>query len=153
VARPKRVYDDTDRERARVAWETNGHSVRGTARDTGIPLATIQDWIVVWQNPPPVPLAPPEVYEAVYADLRTDKKAEIIAAAWGLAKAAFERAQEDLPNASAKDAATVAGIAIDKAQLLSGGVTDRVDVRAILGALPAPARAAVSALLAEPDDA
>jgi transposase-like protein len=149
----KRAYTDEDRERARVAWEASGRSVRGAARTSGIPVATIQAWIAGWENPPPAPLAPPEVYEAVYETIRTDKKAEIIEAAWALAKAAFDEAQLKLPDASAKDAATVAGIAVDKAQLLSGGATDRVDVRAILAQLPAPARAAVVALLADDTDA
>lgn len=149
----RRTYTDEDRERARIAWEVGGRSVRRAARESGIPLGTIQAWIVGWEHPTPAPLAPPEVYDAVYEDLRTDKKAELISAAWDLAKAAFDEAKLKLPDASAKDAATVAGIAIDKAQLLSGGATDRVDVRAIIASLPAPARAAVIALLASDDDA
>lgn len=125
---PKRTYTDEDRERARVAWETNGRSVRATARDTGIPLATVQAWIVAWENPPPPPIASPDVYEQVYEAIRTEKKAEVIEAAWRVAKAAFEEALAKLPEASARDAATVAGIAVDKAQLLSGDPTERLAI-------------------------
>lgn len=124
----KRIYTDEDRERARVAWELNGHSVRATARDAGIPLATVQAWIVAWENPPPVPIAPPEVYGQVYDAIRTEKKAEVIEAAWRVAKAAFEEALAKLPDANARDAATVAGIAVDKAQLLSGDPTERLAI-------------------------
>lgn len=145
-----RAYNDADRERARIAWESAGRSLRGAARETGIPLATIQGWAAVWENPPPAPLAPPEVYEAVYEDVRTSKKGEVIAAAWDLASAAFQRAKEALPNASARDAATVAGIAVDKAQLLSGDATERTEhnIKAILGILPPDIRAEVVRLAA-----
>lgn len=141
----KRSYTDADKERARVVWESNGHSLRGTARDAAIPLATIQNWAAVWENPPPAPLAPPEVYEAVYQNIRTDKKSEAIEAAWDVAVAAFQRAKEALPDASARDAATVAGIAVDKAQLLSGAATERTEhnIKAILGILPPDLRAEV----------
>jgi hypothetical protein len=89
------------------------------------------------------------VYEAVYETIRTDKKAEVIQAAWDLASAAFQRAKAALPDASARDAATVAGIAIDKAQLLSGDATERTDhnIRAVLGILPADIRAEVRRLV------
>jgi hypothetical protein len=149
----KRTYTDADKERARVLWETNGNATRATARDAQIPLATIQAWIEEWKQPPP--LAPREVYEAVYETIRTDKKAEIIEAAWDVAKAAMERAKEALPDASAKDAATVAGIVIDKAQLLSGDATERTEhnVKAILGILPADLRAEVIRLAADSSDA
>lgn len=153
MGRARRTYTDDDRERARVAWESSGQNLSETARAMGISISTVQSWAAQWRNPPPVPLAPPEVYESVYETIRKDKKIEVINAAWGLAKAAFDRALTALPDASAKDAATVAGIAIDKAQLLSGDATDRVDIRAILATLPAPVRAAVVALAQEPDPA
>ena len=82
--------------------------------------------------------------------IRTDKKAEIINTAWDLAKAAFSHSYSHLAGTSAKDAAVIAGIAVDKAQLLSGGATERVDVRTIINSLPESARSAVIALLAEP---
>ena len=151
----KRTYTDADREQARVAWEGQGRSLRAASRDTGIPLATIQAWAAEWRDPPPAPLAPPEVYEAVYETIRTDKKAEVIQAAWDLASAAFQRAKAALPDASARDAATVAGIAVDKAQLLSGAATERTEhnIKAILGVLPAGLRAEVLRMAQERDDA
>ena len=147
----KRAYTDADRERARVAWEASGGSVRATARATGFPLATLQAWAELWRNPPPAPLAPPAVYEAVYQMIRTDKKAEVIEAAWDAAKLAFERTVELIPLATdVQKVATAAAIAVDKAQLLSGGATARneVDIRAILASLPTDVRAAVIALAA-----
>ena len=150
-----RSYSDEDRETARVAWEATGRKLRPTARETGIPLGTLQRWVEVWEDPPPAPLAPPEVYEAVYADVRTQEKSKVITAAWDLASAAFQRAKEALPEASARDAATVAGIAIDKAQLLSGDATERTEhnIKALLGILPAGVRAAVVELATQSDDA
>lgn len=142
----KRSYTDDDRERARVIWEGNGHSLRGTARDTGFPLTTIQTWAAIWEDPPPAPLAPPEVYEAVYESIRTDKKAEAIAAAWDAAKAAFEQVALLAPTATdIQKVATAAGIAVDKAQLLSGAATERTEhnVKAIVGILPPDLRAEV----------
>lgn len=151
----KRMYTDADRERARVAWESTGRAMRPTARETGMPIATLQRWVEAWENPPPAALAPPEVYEQVYADVRTSKRGELIAAAWDLAAAAFARAKDALPDASARDAATVAGIAIDKAQLLSGAATERHehDIRTIIQHLPPDVRAAVITLAAQSDDA
>ena len=145
-----REYTDEDRERARVVWEATGGNASATARETSIPRSTILAWM---NAPPPAPLEtfPAEIVESVVETFRQDKKSEIIGAAWDLAKAAFDQAKAALPDASAKDAATVAGIAIDKAQLLSGGATERVDVRAILATLPAEVRAAVIALAAESD--
>lgn len=131
----------------------SGRRVREASRSSGVPLATVIGWARGWEHPPPAPIAPPEVIEQVIDQIRSDKKAEIVAAAWDLAKAGFARSQAALGEASAKDAATVAGIAIDKAQLLSGDATDRVDIRAILATLPAPVRAAVIALAQEPDPA
>jgi hypothetical protein len=151
---PKRTYTDADKERARVLWETNGNATRATARDAQIPLGTVQAWIEEWKQPPP--LAPREVYEAVYETIRTDKKAEVIEAAWDAAKLAFERVVELIPDAKdIQKVATAAAIAVDKAQLLSGAATARneVDIRAVLAALPAEVRSAVVELATAEGDA
>lgn len=144
----KRIYTDEDRERARVVWEMSGGNINATARETSIPIGTIFGWVTTWKLPPPV--AAPEAIQIAFEHIRMDKKAEIISVAWDLARAAFDHSKEHLPGTSAKDAAVIAGIAIDKAQLLSGEPTERVDIRAIINSLPESARSAVIALLAEP---
>jgi transposase-like protein len=146
--RQVRTYTDEDKERARVAWEENGRSLRATERATGISVATLSGWQTVWLNPPEPPVAPPEVFEAVFEQARTNQKLAVIEAAWAAARAGFARAIEALPDATAQQAATVAGIAVDKAQLLSGAATERHehDIRAILATLPGGVRQTIVSL-------
>jgi transposase-like protein len=140
----KRTYTDEDRERARVALDSHGGNLSAAARYAGIPRVTLLSWRDEWAAAAAVPV-PVEHLPAAVEYIRQSKKGEVINAAWDLASAAFERAKAALPDASARDAATVAGIAIDKAQLLSGDATERTDhnIRAVLGILPADIRAEV----------
>lgn len=148
----KRSYTDADREAVRVSLTMNGGNLRAASRSTGIPFSTIKTW---HDKPEPegIEALPPAVIEAASEQIRAGKKGEVIAAAWDVAKAAFLRAQDALPKASARDAAIVAGIAVDKAQLLAGDATERLDVRAILALLPADLGREVGSLLAAPPDA
>lgn len=150
----KRSYTDEDRERARVALEMHGGNVSAASRETGIPRVTLIEWRDGWAADAAAPV-PVEYLPAAVEYIRQDKKGEIINAAWDLAKAAFAQAQTALPNASAKDAATVAGIAIDKAQLLNGDATERTEhnIKALLGILPADLRAEVIRMAASKHDA
>ena len=144
----KRTYTDEDKERARVALDSHGGNLSAAAREASVPRATLQEWRDEWTRAAALPV-PAEYLPAAAEYIRQDKKGKVIEAAWDLASAAFERAKAALPDASARDAATVAGIAIDKAQLLSGDATERTDhnIRAVLGILPADIRAEVRRLV------
>lgn len=140
----KRTYTDEDKERARVALDSHGGNVTRAAKEASVPRATLQEWRDEWAAAAALPV-PAEYLPAAAEYIRRDKKGEVIEAAWNLASAAFQRAQEALPDASARDAATVAGIAVDKAQLLSGAATERTEhhIKAVLGILPPDVRAEV----------
>ena len=124
----KRTYTDADREQVRAALALNGGDVRKTARQTGIPRTTV----ITWRDKPKpegIDALPPAVVEAAVEQIRQDKRGEIIALAWDLAADALRQSLVALPRASAQAAAIVAGIAIDKAQLLMGEATSRAEVR------------------------
>lgn len=123
----KRSYTDADREAVRVALTMNGGNLRAASRSTGIPFSTVKTW---HDKPEPegIDALPAAVIEAASELIRADKRGEVIEAAWDLAVAGFKRSLEALPKASAQAAAIAAGIAIDKAQLLSGEATARQEV-------------------------
>lgn len=150
----KRTYTDADKERARVALDSHGGNLSAAAREADVPRATLQEWRDEWAAAAALPI-PAEYLPAAAEYIRQDKKGEVIESAWNLAVAAFQRAKEALPEASARDAATVAGIAVDKAQLLSGDATERTEhnLKAILGILPPGLRSEVVRLAQENGDA
>lgn len=144
----KRSYTDADKERARVALDANGGNLSRAARDADVPRATLHEWRDEWAAEAAEAAAlpvPAEYLPTAVEYIRQTKKGEAIEAAWDVAVAAFLRAKEALPDASARDAATVAGIAVDKAQLLSGAATERTEhnIKAIVGILPPDLRAEV----------
>lgn len=137
MPRAVRTYTDADREAVRIALETHGGDAGLAATATGIPRTTIISW-----RDKPLPAGmdalPPALVEAAVEHLRQDKRGEVLTAAWDLAAAAFKRAEAALPDAGARDAAIVGGIAVDKAQLLSGEATSRQEVRGTVTHEPNP---------------
>lgn len=106
----QRRYTDADVAEALAILAEHGGNAAAASRTTGIPEATIKDWRNgVVSAPPP---------EAVAA-----KRAERAARWDALQEAGVAQALTQLPNASARDAAVVAGIAVDKAALLRGEST------------------------------
>jgi transposase-like protein len=151
----KRTYAPAEKERARVALDVHGGNLSAAAREAGVPRATLQEWRDEWEAAALVPV-PVEYLPAAAEYIRQDEKGKVIEAAWKAARVAFERIPELIPDAKdVQKVATAAAIAVDKAQLLSGGATARneVDVRALLDTLPADVRAAVVALAADDGDA
>jgi len=150
----KRSYTDADRERARVALDVHGGNVSAAARDADVSRPTLIEWRDTWAAEVAAAAAlpiPAEYLPTAVEYIRQDKKAEVIEAAWDVAKLAFQRVVELIPEATdIQKVATAAAIAVDKAQLLSGSATARneVDIRAILASLPTDVRAAVVALAA-----
>lgn len=64
-----------------------------------------------------------------YEELRTSKKEEIIKKLWDIAKNALEHiTDEKLKKSHAYQVMMISAIAIDKAQLLSGGATERLEL-------------------------
>ena len=150
----KRSYTDADRERARVALDVHGGNVSAAARDAELPRPTLIEWRDIWAEEVAAAAAlpiPAEYLPTAVEYVRQDEKGKVIAAAWQAAELAFKRVVELIPDAKdIQKVATAAAIAVDKAQLLSGGATARneVDIRAILASLPTDVRAAVVALAA-----
>lgn len=154
----KRTYTAEDKERARVVLTTQDGNISAVSRETGIPRATLIEWRDAWAAEEayaaslPIPV---EYLPTAVEYVRQEEKGKVIEAAWKAARVAFERIPELIPDAKdVQKVATAAAIAVDKAQLLSGGATARneVDIRAILASLPADVRAAVVALAAGDSD-
>lgn len=151
MARAWRTYTEEDRESVRIALVLHSGNLSEVARSTGIPYSTVKTWR---NKPPPEPepdeVLSPALIEAASEVLRHDKRGALIEAAWDLAGAAFTQAKAALPRASAQSAAIVAGIAIDKAQLLAGEATSRSEVLGTVVHEPnADAVAAVLNILSE----
>lgn len=155
----KRSYSDAEKEAARVALDQRGGNVSAVSRETGIPRPTLIEWRAAWAHEAeraaaiPVPV---EYLPAAVEYVRQEEKGKVIEAAWKAARIAFERIPELIPDAKdVQKVATAAAIAVDKAQLLSGGATARneVDIRAILAELPPEVRSAVIELAAGDGDA
>lgn len=115
----RRRYTKRERAAAVVAATTDS-SVEAAAERMGMPRKTLAYWLEM-----------PE-----YAELRRKTRAEIAEGSMTLAHLAQAelarkvRAQEVEP----RDLAVIYGIAIDKAQLLSGGATERVESKDVTDA-------------------
>lgn len=152
--RSKRIYTEDDRERARVALEMHDGNVSAASKESGIPRVTLLGWKNEWEIEAAEAAAlpvPKEVLSTAVEHIRQTEKSLVIEAAWAAARAGFARAIEALPEATAQQAATVAGIAVDKAQLLSGAATERHehDIRAILATLPGGVRQTIVSLVGD----
>ncbi len=113
----QRRYSTDEQAAALVALAENGGNVEGTAAATGIPASTIRHWRDADVKPPPASLVAQE-------KLRR-------AANWDRVQdMAVEQVLTRLPEASARDAAVVAGIAVDKAVLLRGDGATAADPEA-----------------------
>lgn len=119
----RRHYSDEARAAALAALEANAGNVTRTARETGVPRATLQLWAAA-----PDRAAPPE--------LRQEKRveaADVYASIRDKASALLDKALDLIsPEALAADTkllvavSTVGGTATDKGQLLAGKPTENV---------------------------
>ncbi len=126
------TYTDTDRTEALEAYTKLGTAE--AARQTGISPTTIKRWAaqagqVVQTNTEKTATAraanAARVQQA-WGDFREGEALSAGAAASKVRKALLD-AVENLSARSAKDLAVVYGILIDKAELLSGNATERVE--------------------------
>lgn len=110
----RRPWTDADKEHAIAVYVTTGNLSK-TSRQTGVPISTLRGWLA--EQPPE------KVKEA-----REDAQAEFVKKAWDAVSAHVEHLQDkDVVKAtSARDSATIAGILIDKIQLVTGQPTSNV---------------------------
>lgn len=100
-------YSTEQQAAALAVLAENGDNAAAASRETGIPETTIKEWRAARTSLPP-------------ANLVAEMKAQR-ADQWDkLQDAGIARALEKLPEANARDAAIIAGIAVDKAALLRG---------------------------------
>lgn len=116
--RKRRSYDDNFRASAVVMLEAAGYpSEKGAltkvANHLKVPARTLSRWFNGENNPPPDNIVKEKSFEL--ADLL---RTEI--------DAIFQEMPKSREDASFKDLGTVAGILIDKLQLVTGGATSRI---------------------------
>jgi transposase-like protein len=112
----KRSYTDEQRASALAALEANAGDVRKTARELGIPEATLRLWKQGKRHP-----------EA--AAMCAAKKAPLAEALREVARQLLESIPSKIDESSLSQVAVAMGIAVDKAQLLDGkptGIQDTV---------------------------
>lgn len=120
--RPKSTYTTEQRAAALAQLTANNGNLLRTSRDTGIPRQTLQNWA---NEETPL--------DAETQNIRHQKRGELADELKNLAYLAVDRASdpEAIAKASALDAAKIAGIAIDKFQLLTGQPTTITEERTI----------------------
>lgn len=112
MARTRRRYTDDDRATALAVLDSNNGNLTRTAREVGIAVSTLQRWI--------------KDRSEDLSDLRNQKR-ESLSELWEqVARAYIARALQDavVDDTAAQSAVTVAAIATDKKQLLSGQPTE-----------------------------
>lgn len=127
----RRQYSDEERATALSRYVQEGAAA--TSRALNIPTGTLCSW--AFRAGVQSPIAR-ENLERMRAAIETrqraweDRRAHLLDQWGGIAAVATESTLDLLEDGnvrSAKDAATVAAIATDKAQLLSGGATSRIE--------------------------
>lgn len=141
---PRRKHSDAVKEQAHALY-TAGVPVKEIAQRLNISPATITEWqYTEW---PIVANDDDEIIALQKARLREREK--LIETAWKLAHTAMEQAFAAMPNASAKDAANIAALMIDKALLLEGKATQRVEyeLNSFIKELPDAVKAELAELI------
>lgn len=110
----KRRYSDDERAACLAALASNGGDVAKTAREVGVPYHTLKHWADGKRHP-----------EA--RQMANGKKPDLADMLEDLAYRAVRTSRRGLRHLKADRAAVVAGIAIEKMQLLRGQPTERVD--------------------------
>ena len=112
MSRKRRRYTDDDRATALAVLDSNAGNIARTARETGISQSTLRGWR---DDPHPGT-----------AELRDQKRAALSELWEEVARTYIQRALNDavVNDTGAQSAITVAAIATDKKQLLSGNPTE-----------------------------
>jgi len=120
----RRSYTDDERETALDLYVDHGPAE--ASRITGIPIQTISTWAV---NSGRSELRSEQLSGAVKASKLAweARRADLSTEIGAVAELALRRCREGLESGeiSAKDAAVVTAVMVDKAQLLTGGATAR----------------------------
>lgn len=114
---PRRKY--TRRQKAAAVVAASVDSVTAASEATGIPESTIR----YWRDSPR------------FAELRAKTREDEAAGFKVLIHMAQARLAELIPSMEARDLVILAGVATDKAQLLSGQATGRTETRNLTDAL------------------
>ena len=143
MARRKQHSDET-KEKAHALYVA-GTPAKQIAETLGVPLTTINDWI---SDRFPLPVDTDEELRLLKL-ARQKEREKLITRAWELAHTAIEQAFNAMPNASAKDAANIASQMIDKALLLEGHATQKIqyEVKNLVDELPPAVKAELAQML------
>jgi transposase-like protein len=117
--RPKRIYSDSDKAAALVALDTNEGNVAKTARQLGIPRVTLLAW------------SKPDGVSDEVSDIQHTKKGDLAARFLDIIYQMVEVIPDKIPDADIRSLITGVGILTDKYQLLTGGATENVNLRAV----------------------
>ena len=104
-------YSPEDVERGIQALAEHGGNAAAASRQTGIPATTLRGWKTQFVDE--------------FVEVRREKRTDFIDEVWAAAKEAVKQAKDKLKEATAKEAAIIAGIFIDKA-LVMGGEPDTI---------------------------
>lgn len=125
----RRTYTDDDRARVHTLLTVNDGNVDRTARESNVPPATVRLWKQKWQKEGP----PDTVVEKAVEDATN-----FVNQAMGTRFEAIVLLRAKLPDASARDLATIVGILDDKITRARGLATGRVEHVHNTPALPPP---------------
>jgi len=119
---PKRSYTEEEVAAGLNAVLANGGKIRSTAREIGVPVMTVSQWASQSRR------VPRSASEAAHrAELSTRNREDTVRRLDEVIPLALARVVEAIPDEGAYRAMLTAAIAIDKRQLLTGGVTSRTE--------------------------
>lgn len=124
----KRVYTDEDRALVKMHLDAHDGAIKPTARDAGIPIATVRDWKRKWEREG-VPETIQDALPAVRDDF-VDKAIALRDKALAVADSKL-----DADRTTAKDAMWIAAVLVDKIRLVQGQATSRTETASV-GSLP-----------------
>ena len=124
----------TREQKATAIIAAEAVNTRAAAQAQGVPESTLRYWL---ESPK-------------FAELRAQTRADMAAGMTTLAHLAAARIVERLPEFEPRDLVILLGVAIDKAQLLSGQATERTETVALTDGMDDHERAQLRAIL---DDA
>lgn len=125
----RRIYTDADKARVKATLDGNNGNIKRTARETGIPVATVRDWKTKWEReglPAEVAEVLPIVVAEEVGDLDRVRNKYL--------RILEEKA--DARDVSTRDAITAYGVLTDKSRLMQGKPTSRSDSESAGGSLP-----------------
>lgn len=116
----RRSYTEGDQARVAVVLQGNGGNIKRTARDTGVPIATVRDWKRKWESN-----GFPENLEELTTHVRSDFIEEAIEVRWIMLEHLREKAERK--ELTGRDLLTGIGILTDKINVMSGMATSRTE--------------------------